>query len=183
MKFPVLETKRLSLVKITYDYTKDLYHILSRKDVMKHYGMDRIFNYEEAARVIESYRASFARQQGIRWGMVIKDSNTFIGTIGLDHIGVSGKKAEIGFDLHPSYWGKGLGSEALREILRYAFEELHLYRIGAVTFPENLDSITLLEKFHFEKEGCLRGYFYQNEHFYDAFVFSVIYPDWKGKEK
>ncbi|MBM7097470.1 GNAT family N-acetyltransferase [Bacillus sp. H-16] len=177
MEFPELETNRLRLVKITYDYTKELYDILSRKEVMKYYGMDRISNYEEAAQVIESYRKNFANQRGIRWGIVIKDSNVFVGTIGLSNL--LQKKAEVGFELHPDYWRKGYISEAFREILRYSFEELDLFRLGAATFPENTASIFLLEKFDFEKEGCLRGYFYQNKTSYDALIFSVIYPEWK----
>ncbi|MGV3489183.1 MAG: GNAT family N-acetyltransferase [Tuberibacillus sp.] len=58
-----------------------------------------------------------------------------------NHLNTWSKKAEIGFERHPSHWHKGIVTEATKEVLRYSFLDLDLYRMGAVTFPKNDASI------------------------------------------
>lgn len=70
-------------------------------------------------------------------------------------------------------------SEAVRAVIDYCFNVLNLYRIGAVTFPQNEASFTLLLNLGFEKEGLLRGYLYQDNSSHDAFIFSLTKPDWR----
>ena len=45
-------------------------------------------------------------------GIVLKETNTLIGTIGLNNLQLWSKRSEIGYDLHPRYWGNGYASEA-----------------------------------------------------------------------
>ncbi|WP_037592639.1 GNAT family N-acetyltransferase [Sporosarcina sp. D27] len=178
MKFPELETERLKLVQVTKDHTKSFYEIMSRDEVTKYYGMDSLKSIEEASQIIESFESTFNNNRGIRWGIVTKDKGEFIGTLGLNNLNRWSKKAEIGFELHPSYWKKGFTSEAVKEILKYSFDELGLFRIGAVTYPQNDPSILLLKKLGFSKEGTLRGYLYQGNRSHDALMFSLLQPEW-----
>ena len=51
-------------------------------------------------------------------GIVLKETNTLIGTIGLNNLQLWSKRSEIGYDLHPRYWGmvmrqKRLGNYSL----------------------------------------------------------------------
>ncbi|WP_171051892.1 GNAT family N-acetyltransferase [Alteribacter natronophilus] len=177
MAFPVLETERLKLEEVHYGYTKELYDILGRRDVMKYYGMDPVVSYEETARVIEKHRTNYMTCAGIRWVMIQKDTDQCIGTIGLNELRISSRRAETGFEIHPFFSRQGYGSEALTEVIRYAFDELGLYRIGAVTFPENEASSRLLQKCGFRFEGTLRGYLYQRGESHDAHIYSILRSD------
>ncbi|WP_066175825.1 GNAT family N-acetyltransferase [Bacillus marinisedimentorum] len=178
MGFPELETKRLKLVQLGEEHIPGFYDIMSRDEVTKYYGMESLKNLEEAARIIESFRTNFENKRAVRWGILLKDTEDFAGTVGLNNLHVRGKRAEIGYELHPSHWNKGITTEAVKEVLRYAFEELDLFRMGAVTFTENKTSIQLLKRLGFKEEGILRGYLFQNNQSHDGLVFSLLKTEW-----
>jgi ribosomal-protein-alanine N-acetyltransferase len=179
MKFPVLETDRLELVQIGPQDAKLYFDIMSRDEVTKYYGMDSLSHLDEAVRIIDSFQTGFELGRSIRWGIVLKENGRFIGTIGLNNLNLRGKKAEVGYELHPDQWGIGLAQEANKAVLEYAFTELDLFRIGAVTFPENEVSGGLLKKLGFMEKGRLRGYLYQRHQSYDALVFSLLKTEWQ----
>jgi len=68
-------------------------------------------------------------------------------------------------------------------VLRFSFNHLDLYRVGAVVYPENEASVTLLTKLGFTKEGLLRGYIHQNEQFHDTYVLSLLKHEWKNSQE
>jgi len=55
-------------------------------------------------------------------------------------------ETDIGFRILPEYWGKGLGSEASNEIIKYGFEKLGLDKIIGIAIAENIGSCKVLEK-------------------------------------
>lgn len=181
MEFPILETERLHLVQVTQEHTERLYAIFSDERVIQYYGMDLLTSIDQASKIIGSFDTSFKNKKGIRWAMVEKETGEFIGTLGLNNLAIWCKKAEIGFELHPSHWKKGYTSEAVKEVLNYSFQELGLYRIGAVTYPQNEASMNLLKGLGFQEEGRLRGYLFQNNESHDASVFSLIKSEWNEK--
>ncbi|WP_026833078.1 GNAT family N-acetyltransferase [Exiguobacterium undae] len=178
MPFPTLETSRLALVEVTPEHAPALFHILANEDVTRFYGMNPLRAQHDALNIIASFKQTYDTQQGIRWGIMIRDSGTFIGTLGLNHLSLYSKKAEIGFELDPAHWRRGYAAEAIQAVLEYAFETLALHRMGAVTFLENEASIQLLTRLGFEEEGILRGYLYQDDSSHDGRIFSLLRPDW-----
>lgn len=62
---------------------------------------------------------------------------------------------EIGFQVHPDYWGKGYASEAVGEILRQLFG-MGIHRVVCHIDPDNAPSINLVTKLGFIKEAHLR---------------------------
>ncbi|MBB6453114.1 ribosomal-protein-alanine N-acetyltransferase [Salirhabdus euzebyi] len=179
MGFPVLETERLRLMEIGENHIQAYFDIMSLDQVTQYYGMDSLENLEQAENIINSFLAGFETKRSMRWAIVLKENNTFIGTIGFNNLMIRNKRTEVGYEIHPNYWRNGYTSEALKEIINYGFEEFDLFRIAAVTYPENKPSWKMLEKIGFEKEGLLRGYLYQHNKSNDAFIFSLIRPDWK----
>lgn len=178
MDFQALATDRLELVHIEKHHAASFFDIMSRREVTKYYGMSNLTEMNEAEKIIESFRQTFESGRGIRWGVVERETGAFIGTVGLNNLNLKSRKAEIGFELHPSYWNKGYVSEAVKEVLAYCFSQLGLFRLGAVTFPENGASIALLQKLGFEKEGMLRGYLCQDDRSHDALIFSLLANEW-----
>ncbi len=142
--------------------------------------MNPLQKQDDALNIIDSFKQTFDSRQGIRWGMVTRDSGTFIGTIGLNHLSLYSKKAEIGFELDPAHWRRGYVAEAIEAVLAYAYETLGLYRMGAVTFLENTASIQLLTRIGFEEEGILRGYLFQGGTSHDGRIFSLLKPDYQA---
>lgn len=64
-----------------------------------------------------------------------------------------GRQAEIGFTFSRAYQGRGLASEAVARLLDYAFGELGLHRVYAITDQENVRSVALLERLGMRREG------------------------------
>ena len=77
------------------------------------------------------------------------------GSIGLDKI-VKEHKAEIGYWLAEKYWGKGLMTKAVKEVVNFGFQKLKLKRIYAETSSFNKISMGVLKKNGFKFEGILK---------------------------
>ncbi|MDM5188710.1 GNAT family N-acetyltransferase [Bacillus sp. DX4.1] len=179
MAFPILETKRLHLIEIEQLHCQKIYDIFSLEEVTRYYGMNSLTKFGQASRMIESFSKNYFEKSAIRWGIVVKETGAFIGTAGLNNLQLWSKRSEIGYELHPSYWGKGYASEAVQQIVTYSFQELGLFRIGAITYPENVASSSMLSKLGFQKEGLLRGYINQGNRQRDAFIYSMLLTDWE----
>ncbi|ANU26983.1 GNAT family N-acetyltransferase [Planococcus versutus] len=178
MELSTLTTKRLTLTKVEESDAPRFFDIMSRDSVTEYYGMDSLTDPEEAVEIIRSFEAVLIANRGMRWAIRLKENNEFIGTIGLNNLNVKAKKAEVGYELHPDYWHQYYTQEANQAVLNYAFSELDLHRIGAVTFPENTASNQLLEKLGFILEGRLRGYLHQRNQSHDAYIFSLLKTEW-----
>ncbi|WP_033540998.1 GNAT family N-acetyltransferase [Planococcus sp. CAU13] len=183
MKFPELETPRLRLIQIRPEHADALFGILSMDEVTRYYGMDSIEDRAIAEKMVEAFQIGFEAQRSYRWGLQLKDTGEFIGTIGLNNLNTSSKKSEIGYELHPAFWRQGLAKEAVIEVLRYSFEDLGIYRIGAVTYPANEASNKMLQKLGFKVEGTLRGYLFQRGESHDALISSLLRTEWEQSIK
>lgn len=64
--------------------------------------------------------------------------------------------AEIGYWLGRRFWGRGVVTEAVRAVTRYAFEALAMHRVFAVPFVRNAASSRVLEKAGYVCEGRMR---------------------------
>ena len=77
--------------------------------------MNSFTEFGQASRMIESFQRITLRKSDTM-GIVLKETNTLIGTIGLNNLQLWSKRSEIGYDLHPRYWGNGYASEAARKL-------------------------------------------------------------------
>ena len=94
-------------------------------------------------------RQRFADGKAIQWSIEAAGSEA-IGTITLSFNATDAKAAALGFVLARAHWGRGLGSEATRAVLRYAFETLALERVTADAVARNVASRRILAKLGFK---------------------------------
>ena len=80
----------------------------------------------------------------------LKEKNEFAGTIAIWNIDHEKKYAELGYELLPSFQNKGIMTNAIKEVLNFAFNEMKFETIEAFTDKENLNSRKLLEKIGFK---------------------------------
>jgi ribosomal-protein-alanine N-acetyltransferase len=102
------------------------------------------------ARWFARSRRRFADGEAIQWSMDQAGVSDAIGTITLSFSATDAKVAALGFVLARAHWGRGLGSEAVCEVLRYAFETLALEQVTAEAVVRNLASLRILAKFGFK---------------------------------
>jgi RimJ/RimL family protein N-acetyltransferase len=82
--------------------------------------------------------------------------------------------AEIGYWLGFAYWGRGIGTEAVREFTRHAIRRYHLTRLFAVVFEYNTASCRVLEKAGYELEGRLRRSAIKDGQIVDQFQYAFV---------
>lgn len=179
--FPVLETERLRLRRVTEHDAPHLMEYLSDEEVMKHYGLAPFESVDDAVAEVRWYESLLEEQSGIRWGVTLKDHDRIIGSIGFHRYVPQHHRVEIGFELSKEYWGQGIASESLNEVLSYGFENFPFQRIEALIEPENLASQKLVEKQGFIREGLLRQYEYTRGKYDDLYMYSLLRDDVRGK--
>jgi ribosomal-protein-alanine N-acetyltransferase len=84
--------------------------------------------------------------------------------------------AEIGYWVGEPFWGRGIASEALIAITRYAIERHGLTRVFAVPFASNLASCRVLEKAGYVLEGRLRRSAVKDGAIIDQLQYAFIAP-------
>jgi [ribosomal protein S5]-alanine N-acetyltransferase len=87
--------------------------------------------------------------------------------------GISRKNAELGYWLGEPYWGKGIITEAVKEMLRYGFENFDIDRIFARPFGNNPASQRVLEKAGFVLEATLKGTYFKFGEKLDELIYAV----------
>lgn len=115
-----------------------------------------------------------------RWfdfAIELKETGELVGHVALK-AEEDGRQAEIGFTLAREYHGRGLAFEAAARVLEYAFRDLALHRVTAVTDCENHSSVALLVRLGMRREG----HFIQNVWFKgrwgDEYLYAVLREEW-----
>jgi len=78
----------------------------------------------------------------------------------------------------PEYRGKGYGTDALQLSLRFAFDELNLFRIGLDVIATNTRAIRAYEKLGFQREGRMRGAVLRDGSRTDRIFMGILRDEW-----
>lgn len=98
-----------------------------------------------------------------------------VGYIQLHDISWIHRRAEIGILIgENSYWGKGIGREAVRLISQYAFEELNMRKVKAFVEHKNMGSRKVFEKLGFGLEAVLKAEDYFNGEYVDTCIYTLF---------
>jgi len=107
-----------------------------------------------------------------------KDGGKVLGDCGMHNGESRCRRAEIGYCLARSHWGKGYMTEALGALIEYGFNKVGLRRIEAGIDPRNVPSIHLAERLGFIREGYLRQHWVTGEgEVADTVLYGLIQSD------
>ncbi len=152
----ILETRRLVLRRLEMDDLDDLF-ALYRDPIVRRYFPEGTLTYEETKDELEWFLNGHPEHPELGlWATIHKETNRLIGRCGLPPWTIDGGfEVEVAYLLAPSYWGRGLGTEAAQAVLGYGFEELRLPRLLCLIDRDNLASINVASKIGmtFEKEA------------------------------
>jgi ribosomal-protein-alanine N-acetyltransferase len=141
-----LATNRLFLRKLSMEDASDMFEYASDPQVSRytvwepHDSLDCTRTFIKS--VIEGYHANEPEP----WGIFYKQAGKLIGTAGFFDYNMKEGTSEIHYAISRAYWGKGLMTEAVREIIRYGFENLQLKTITAKCMVNNLSSEKVMQK-------------------------------------
>ncbi|MDQ0269323.1 GNAT family N-acetyltransferase [Cytobacillus purgationiresistens] len=172
--FPELKTERLTLRNATINDSNDLFELYSSKAVVEYMPFTPFTSVEQAVNEMNWYQQIFDEQTGLRWMIQDRESKKVIGTCGYLNYERTNNRLEIGYDLSPEYWGRGLMPEAVKSIIQFGFSTMNLNKIEAKIEPANTASLRLMEKLGFQKEGLLRQHEFEKGRYIDLAVFSLL---------
>lgn len=178
--FPVLETDRLLFERIAVEHAPRLFQWRSNEEVMRYIARPKPKTMADVVDLIHRNNDLIAKNEGLVWMLKLKDRGEYCGNILLWQLSKENHRAEVGYMLGPEFWRRGLVSEALQEVLRYAFQELYLHSIEANVDPRNEASCKLLEKTGFTREAFFRQNLLWEGEFLDTVIYSLLAVDWKA---
>lgn len=132
--------------------------------------------YPYTARDAEEYIAAMrAADQTKTFAFAIVSEHTLVGSIGVFRCeNIHFRTAEMGYYIGEPYWGRGLGTSAVRQTCRYIFEHTDIIRIFAEPFAHNAASCRVLEKAGFQPEGVLRSNAVKNGNVLDMKLYALV---------
>jgi len=121
------------------------------------------------------------REDAARIGWVIETlDGTPIGNIALVDIDWLHGRCELGVSIgEKSHWGRGYGTDAIRCVLRHAFETVHLRRVELITDVDNARGIRCYEKAGFVREGVLRQHRLRYGEPLDMVLMAALAGEWR----
>lgn len=90
------------------------------------------------------------------------------------------RKGEIGYAVHPDYWGRGFATEAAKLLIAFGFSKLNLHRIFATSDPRNIGSVKVLEKAGMIREGTIREDLLMEDGWRDSHLYGILAHEWQG---
>lgn len=119
-----------------------------------------------------------------RFAMIVHPADTVCGRITLSLMNTSIREWEIGWAVHPGWWGRGLATEAALRVLEFAFRELGAHRVVAFSHAGNAASLRVMKKLGLQQEGLLRETRQWQGGWADEVVYAILdrefHPDRSG---
>lgn len=167
---------RVVLTPLSKEDASDIAHLLNNKrvwDNIRDYVPHPYFEKDAYDFIDSISEENPAMTFGIRW------EGTLAGVIGFKpQTDVYRKSVEVGYWIGEPYWGKGIATQAIRQIVDYGFSNLDINRIFAGVYSHNTPSMKALEKCGFQKEGVFRKAVIKNGVFLDEQRYGILKSDW-----
>jgi RimJ/RimL family protein N-acetyltransferase len=150
------ETERLALRPYSLD-DYDAFHDLHGRDDVARYLPWETRDPEASRKALERHRTPVLEKDGdgITLAGFDKESGRLVGEFVLFLRSVEHRGGEVGYVLHPDFWGRGLATEGARAMLEIGFGLMGMHRIIARIDARNTGSAKVLERLGMRREALL----------------------------
>lgn len=182
MSLPTLRGERLCLRPLCIEDAEGNYpHWLNDPQVTQYNSHGEvIYTKGMAKEYIASVEGSATAHV---FAIVEHGSNRHIGNVSLQAINAKARSAEFAILIgEPDVYGKGVGYEAGRLLLRYGFETLNLHRIYCGTSSDNISMQKLALKLGMTYEGRRRDAIFKNGKFVDIIEYGILVREYEEKD-
>ncbi|MFK7838293.1 MAG: GNAT family N-acetyltransferase [Sulfitobacter sp.] len=164
----VLKTERLILRPFEVGDVDELFAVFSNAEAMTFWSTPPHADRDQTAKLVHETMAADPETSA---EFVMEFEGRVVGKAGFWNL------PEIGYILHPDYWRRGFGREALQAVIAYGFEERKLARIIADVDPDNAGSIALLTKLGFAETGRKKNTMEIGGTWFDSVYFELLPPE------
>ena len=166
-----LRTERLVLRRRTPDDVDATHALHGNPDVTRYLLREPWTRLETAHRMRRWYEPD-----DHSLGLAVELEGRHVGEVVLIFRGAS--QAEVGWILHPDVHGRGVGSEAAREMLRVGFEHYGFHRIYAELDARNGPSARLAERLGMRREAHRIQDFWSQGEWTDSYQYAILATEW-----
>lgn len=182
MAFVSLQTDRLIIRDHVHE---DLYthHCLISNPIVMYYLQDiQTHSFEESEENLLQAIKEIEKENRTKFFFRIEEkySLAHIGEIGytVNQETPFGKIVGLGYFINKEYWSKGYVTEAVKEVLRYAFEENNVIRVSTGCIKENQGSEKVMQKCNMVKEADFRMHSWHNGMLKDRVEYRMLKDEW-----
>ena len=104
----------------------------------------------------------------------------YIGNCGIKEVNWAARWADLLILIGDhNYWNKGYGTDAMRILLRFCFEQMNLHKVKLQVYSLNPRAIRSYEKVGFVKESIMRQELYRNGSYHDVICMGLLREEWQ----
>ncbi|WP_394687981.1 GNAT family N-acetyltransferase [Hoeflea sp.] len=170
-----MKTRRLEFVEVSAEHATDYRRVMNEPEMGKHTDVPCQPTAKRATGFVNRMIRLNESGKGRAWALESKEE--VIGFIRLNNIDRRNSTAQVGYEISKTYWGQGMATEAVRELVRYCHDELELHRLEAWVFNGNQASAKVLENAGFKREGVLRSKVIHRNERRDEWIFGRLITD------
>lgn len=171
---PRLETERLLLREFTERDAQNIFEYASDPEVIFFMPWDKHETLEDTNEYLSKSKVAFQNSDNIDLGIELKSENKLIGAISVRNWNNINSCADVGYIVARKHWGKGIAAEALKAVIKFGFEDLHVNRIEAHCDENNLASFRVMEKVGMKYEGTHRQKIFIKGKFISIRFYSIL---------
>lgn len=172
---PTFATDRLTLRPLTVDDAPAIHAMFSNPDAMHFLPMPP---HQDLQQTRAGMEIRLSRSGGLNWAICLKGHEQW--AIGMVQYLGQTRFPEMGYIIHPDYWGQGLVVEACRVALDYGFAELGYARVEFWIDETNRASVRVAEKLGFKVKGRVPSKYPHHPDFHFLLVYGMLAHEWLG---
>lgn len=177
-QFKCLKTDRLVLRDIRMEDIQEYYErLFGDGDVARYMLFDPHQDISESLAAIEQTLNDYAEGKCYRWGITLAEDDSLIGLIQLLRFEEETDTCSFVYMLGCDYWNQGFATEALKEVIRFAFDEMEIRRIIADHMTKNPASGAVMRKAGMTHIGTETGKYEKYGIPYDAELYEICRPE------
>ncbi len=108
----------------------------------------------------------------------LKADEAYIGGCGIMNIDGKNRVATVGIFLGKPYCGKGYGTDAMRVLVNFCFQEVNLHKVSLNVYGFNKRAVRSYEKVGFRTEGVLREEIFRVGQYHDKIMMGMLRSEW-----
>lgn len=175
-----LKTERLTLRRFVIGDAYAMYNNWAADEkVTKYLSWDIHPSPEATIELLAKWVSDYDNPEIYNW--VIEYDGVIIGSINLHSIASRQERCEIGYCIGSKWWNKGITTEAVSGVIRFAFEELNANKVCALHDTENIGSGRVMQKNGMTQEGLLRQHSMRKDGTRgDLACYGILRNEWRG---
>jgi [ribosomal protein S5]-alanine N-acetyltransferase len=176
-----LQTARLDLRPLAPSDDEALLALKSDPVVMRYGSTPPWSEPQVAIDYIQRDLEGMAAGTHVQLAITRREDADLIGMCSFHLLDVQCRRAELGYSLVVSAWGRGYANEAVAALLDWGFGHLELNRVEADIDPRNAASARALERLGFTREGHLRERWIVAGEKSDSLIYGLLADEWKAR--